>query len=66
MRIVVDAFGGDNAPLEIVKGSRKAADKFGVETVAIPASTSSIKDFTKFFVREIGVYWHDWFQLKFK
>jgi len=42
------------------------ADKFGVETVAIPASTSSIKDFTKFFVREIGVYWHDWFQLKFK
>ena len=31
MKIIVDAMGGDNAPLEILKGSRKAADKFGVE-----------------------------------
>lgn len=30
MRIAVDAFGGDNAPLEIIKGSRAAADEYGV------------------------------------
>ena len=30
MTILVDAFGGDNAPLEILKGCRKAADKLGV------------------------------------
>jgi len=28
MRIIIDAFGGDHAPLEVIKGSRKAADKF--------------------------------------
>lgn len=31
MKIIVDAMGGDNAPLEILKGSRKAADKYKVE-----------------------------------
>ena len=31
MRIVVDAFGGDNAPLEIVKGSSEASTQLGVE-----------------------------------
>jgi glycerol-3-phosphate acyltransferase PlsX len=30
MKIIVDAFGGDNAPLEIMKGCRRAADKLGV------------------------------------
>ncbi len=33
MRIVVDAFGGDNAPLEIIKGSALAEKEFGVEIV---------------------------------
>jgi len=28
MRIIIDAFGGDHAPLEVIKGSRRAADKF--------------------------------------
>ena len=31
MRVVVDAFGGDNAPLEIIKGAYLAYKSFGVE-----------------------------------
>ena len=31
MRIVVDAFGGDNAPLEIVKGAAQDSNQFNVE-----------------------------------
>ena len=30
MRVVVDAFGGDNAPLEIVKGAAMASKEFAV------------------------------------
>lgn len=33
MKIIVDAFGGDNAPLEVLKGCRMAADELGVEIV---------------------------------
>ena len=33
MKIIVDAFGGDNAPLEIMKGCRRAADKLGISIV---------------------------------
>ena len=29
MRVVVDAFGGDNAPLEIVKGAAAASAEWG-------------------------------------
>ncbi|MBE6728016.1 MAG: phosphate acyltransferase PlsX [Ruminococcaceae bacterium] len=31
MRIVIDAFGGDNAPLEIVKGAACASNEYGVD-----------------------------------
>lgn len=31
MKIVVDAFGGDNAPLEIIKGAALAAAEYGVD-----------------------------------
>ena len=31
MRIVVDAYGGDNAPLEIIKGAADASNQFGCE-----------------------------------
>ena len=31
MKIVVDAFGGDNAPLEIIKGTVMAVKEYGVE-----------------------------------
>ncbi|MDD2361584.1 MAG: phosphate acyltransferase PlsX [Oscillospiraceae bacterium] len=30
MRIIVDAFGGDNAPLEIIRGAAQAANEYGV------------------------------------
>lgn len=33
MKIVVDAFGGDNAPLEIVKGAAMAQKELGVEII---------------------------------
>ena len=33
MKIIVDAFGGDNAPLEIIKGAMLAVDEYGVDIV---------------------------------
>lgn len=33
MRIVIDAFGGDNAPLEIIKGASLAQKEYGVDIV---------------------------------
>ncbi len=33
MKIVVDAFGGDNAPLEVIKGSAMAVSNLGVEII---------------------------------
>ena len=35
MKIIVDAFGGDNAPLEVIKGSRMAVDELGYEIVLV-------------------------------
>lgn len=35
MRIIVDAFGGDNAPLEILKGSALAVKELGVEILLV-------------------------------
>ena len=31
MRVVVDAYGGDNAPLEIVKGAALASNELNVD-----------------------------------
>jgi len=35
MKIIVDAFGGDNAPLEVIKGSVTAVEKLGVEVILV-------------------------------
>ena len=35
MRIIVDAFGGDNAPLEIIKGSADAIKDYGVDITLV-------------------------------
>ena len=40
MKIIVDAFGGDNAPLEIVKGSAMAVAEYGVDIVLTQPGTS--------------------------
>ncbi len=33
MKIIVDAFGGDNSPLEVIKGSAMAVAEFGIEII---------------------------------
>ncbi len=35
MRIIADAFGGDNAPKAIIEGCAKAAEKFGVDITLV-------------------------------
>lgn len=35
MRIIVDAFGGDNAPLEVIKGAKEAYDRLGTEITLV-------------------------------
>ena len=35
MNIVIDAFGGDNAPLEVIKGSLDAVKDFGVDVTLV-------------------------------
>ena len=35
MNIVIDAFGGDNAPLEVIKGSIDAQKDFGVDVTLV-------------------------------
>ena len=43
MRIIVDAFGGDNAPLAILQGCRRAADKLPGVRVALAGPQAAIK-----------------------
>ncbi len=33
MKIIVDAFGGDNAPLEIIRGAMLAVDEYGIDVI---------------------------------
>ena len=35
MKVIVDAFGGDNAPQEIIKGAKLAADELGYDIVLV-------------------------------
>ncbi|MCM1114583.1 MAG: phosphate acyltransferase PlsX [Clostridium sp.] len=35
MKIIVDALGGDNAPLEIIKGTMQAVDEYGITAVLV-------------------------------
>ena len=58
MKIIVDAFGGDNAPLEIIKGSMLAVDEFSTDIILVGdekkilecASKNKIKLIEKLFV----------------
>lgn len=43
MKIIVDAMGGDNAPLEIVKGALSAQKRFGVDIV-LTGDEAAIRD----------------------
>lgn len=42
MKIIVDGFGGDNAPLEVLKGCRLAADEYNVQ-IALTGKTEILK-----------------------
>ncbi len=44
MRVIVDAFGGDNAPLEILKGSESAIKNLGDIKVVLVGSEEKIKE----------------------
>lgn len=46
MKIIVDAFGGDNAPLAIIKGSVDAKKEFGIDIVLV-GRENVIKDVAK-------------------
>lgn len=35
MNIIVDAMGGDNAPLEIIKGAMLAVDEFNIDKLIL-------------------------------
>ncbi|MCI9273343.1 MAG: phosphate acyltransferase PlsX [Clostridiales bacterium] len=46
MKIIVDAFGGDNAPLEILKGCAQAVEEYGLE-ILLTGSRSEIERVAK-------------------
>lgn len=46
MRIIVDSFGGDNAPLEVIKGALKANKELGVE-ITLVGDENKINDCAK-------------------
>ena len=43
MKIIIDAMGGDNAPLEIVKGALQGKKRFGVDIVLTGDTTAILK-----------------------
>lgn len=46
MKIIVDAFGGDNAPLEIIKGAAMAVEEYGFEIMLV-GNEKEIRDISK-------------------
>lgn len=47
MKILIDAMGGDNAPLEIIKGTMLAVDEFGIEEIVLLGDKSIIEKCVK-------------------
>lgn len=42
MKVIVDAMGGDNAPLEIIKGAMLAVDEFNIEEIVLVGDENKI------------------------
>ncbi len=42
MKIIIDAMGGDNAPLEIIKGSMMAVDEFDIDEIILVGDKNKI------------------------
>ena len=51
MKIIVDAFGGDHAPLEILKGSAMAVEELGVDILLTGDEQV---------IRKAGSLWRGW------
>ena len=47
MKIIVDAMGGDNAPLEIIKGSMLAIDEYGIDELVLLGDEAVINNCVK-------------------
>lgn len=47
MKIIVDAMGGDNAPLEIIKGAMSAVDEYGIEEIVLVGDEGIINSCVK-------------------
>ncbi len=47
MKIIVDAMGGDNAPLEIIKGTMLAVDEYAIDEVLLLGDENVINDCVK-------------------
>ena len=47
MNIIVDAMGGDNAPLEIVKGAMLAVDEFNIDKLILVGDEKKINSCVK-------------------
>ena len=47
MKIIVDAMGGDNAPLEIIKGSMLAVDEYGIDELVLLGDEALINNCVK-------------------
>ncbi len=58
MRIIIDAFGGDNAPLEVIKGAVAAAQEYGVTVVLVGDETQITTTATKHNIQLKGVEIH--------
>ena len=43
MKIIIDAMGGDNAPVEIVKGALQGQKRFGVDVILTGDTTAILK-----------------------
>lgn len=47
MKIIVDAMGGDNSPLEIIKGSMLAVDEYGIDELVLLGDEAVINNCVK-------------------
>ena len=56
MNILIDAFGGDNAPLEVIRGGARAVQELGV-TVTLVGDEQKIRACAE---RKTGCRWTAW------
>lgn len=55
MKIIVDGYGGDNAPAEVIKGCRAAADEYGKEIILVGREDGIKKEAQKLGISLSGI-----------